>query len=506
LAESGTDALTEAEETLAEVELIDSEEVGDTANLDATAESTEEAEAETTDATATDTPATTAKAWYQEFLDDPKRLAIAGIGAVGLLGVIGTLLFRRKRKDSEVSGLDDFDRAGFDDDDFDSTRSGISASGVGLAGAAGAVGVAAASAEDPHDITIAKGDIPPVDETPVDLDGVPVNNDDTIAEVDVYLAYGLHGQAEELLGKAIDRNPDNPEYAAKLLQIFHAQGNGDAFHANAVDFHQRFGGDRSPEWTEITAMGVELKPEEPLYSAAHQVVDPASAQTGIGTSPDGASAQGLNEVELASIDRDLNNSGDDLIGDETLLMDDSIDPAFAFDAGDLDASGDFGSTTDEVAAEANLLAGDNNFDTSGFTQSDAENGRMAGGMRLDDIESSLDDDLSLAEVNDLSESVDDLTLDLDQLSGDLDLDSADLLNPDISDLEIPDLTADNDLLHDPDATVIDDADEIGTMMDLAKAYIDIGDKDSASNALDEIVKSGSPEQVTEAETLLRKIS
>ena len=131
---------------------------------------------------------------------------------------------------------------------------------------------------------------------------------------------------------------------------------------------------------------------------------------------------------------------------------------------------------------------------------------MAGGMRLDDIESSLDDDLSLAEVNDLSESVDDLTLDLDQLSGDLDLDSADLLNPDISDLEIPDLTADNDLLHDPDATVIDDADEIGTMMDLAKAYIDIGDKDSASNALDEIVKSGSPEQVTEAETLLRKIS
>ena len=43
-------------------------------------------------------------------------------------------------------------------------------------------------------------------------------------------------------------------------------------------------------------------------------------------------------------------------------------------------------------------------------------------------------------------------------------------------------------------------------MDLAKAYIDMGDKDSASNALDEVVKGGSPDQVSEAETLLRKIS
>ena len=45
-----------------------------------------------------------------------------------------------------------------------------------------------------------------------------------------------------------------------------------------------------------------------------------------------------------------------------------------------------------------------------------------------------------------------------------------------------------------------------TMMDLAKAYIDMGDNDSASSALGEIVKSGNPEQRTEAETLLRKIS
>ncbi len=105
-------------------------------------------------------------------------------------------------------------------------------------------------------------------------------------------------------------------------------------------------------------------------------------------------------------------------------------------------------------------------------------------------------------------SAEDLTLDLDQLSGDLELDTSELLNADLSDLDLPDLSADNDLLIDDavGGASVESADEMDTMLDLAKAYIDMGDKDSASSALGEIVKSGSPEQVTEAETLLRKIS
>ena len=114
--------------------------------------------------------------------------------------------------------------------------------------------------------------------------------------------------------------------------------------------------------------------------------------------------------------------------------------------------------------------------------------------------------MSLDDLDGLTESVDDLTLDLDQLSGDIELDSAELLNADLSDLDFPDLTADNELLLDSTGSFGDGADEMDTMMDLAKAYIDMGDKDSASSALGEIVKSGSPEQVTEAETLLRNIS
>ena len=42
--------------------------------------------------------------------------------------------------------------------------------------------------------------------------------DDTFKEVDVYLAYGLYGQAEKLLAKAIEQNPNNSKLADMLLE------------------------------------------------------------------------------------------------------------------------------------------------------------------------------------------------------------------------------------------------------------------------------------------------
>jgi len=81
----------------------------------------------------------------------------------------------------------------------------------------------------------------------------------------------------------------------------------------------------------------------------------------------------------------------------------------------------------------------------------------------------------------------------------MELDSTELLDDSIN------LPSNDDTLLSG-AAGLDSVDEMDTMMDLAKAYIDMGDNDSASSALDEIVKSGSPQQVSEAETLKRKIS
>ncbi|MDH3452763.1 MAG: hypothetical protein OEN20_10100, partial [Gammaproteobacteria bacterium] len=56
------------------------------------------------------------------------------------------------------------------------------------------------------------------------------------------------------------------------------------------------------------------------------------------------------------------------------------------------------------------------------------------------------------------------------------------------------------------ADVLDEGDEVETMLDLAKAYLDMGDSDSASSALEEIIAAGNDRQRQEAQELLHKIS
>ena len=525
--DSGTNALTEAGETLGEVELFSPD---DAENISATdAQIDEQAAA----ATAVGDASNETRSWYQDFLDDPKRMAIAGIGGLGLLGVLGTLFFRRKRRedDSDDAMLDAIDQAEFADHspaapDLTAASAGGRLDNSAAFAAAGAAGVAGAASgafgnevdnatdrfdnasgddvehEHEHDTTIALG------ASPVDpLQGLneshqvdAIDKDDTISEVDVYLAYGLHGQAEELLTKAIERKPENQDYAGKLLQTYHAQGNGDAFHHAASDFHQRFGGDSNPEWPGIASMGSELRPNDPLYASSVGAVGRVSS--------DGSETMGEEDFfssqssdDAGSVSRDFAQHAEavDFIDeDESPIMDESIDPAFAFDEGDLEATGDFSTVAEELTAEND----DGSIDFPNFEQS----GSAANQNLEEELSLASDGTMSLDDLDGLTESVDDLTLDLDQLSGDLELDSAELLSADLSDLDIPDLTSENELLLDSTGAFGDGTDEMDTMMDLAKAYIDMGDKDSASSALGEIVKSGSPEQVTEAETLLRNIS
>ena len=582
--DSGANALTDAGVELGDVELFEEEPVVDGG------QSNEAAQPFQT------TPPAEPTVWYQDLLAQPQKLAIAGVGLLAALGVAGTLLWRRRRNDDDVEevgfGEDvdfidedeaaelqgDITRHGFDDvdefDDFGEVGSGTVAAAAAATAGAGAV---AASSFDDFDEEVSTQNFDAsaafdadgeADLTNLDFGAESddseeaLDKDDTISEADVYLAYGLHGQAEELLNKAIEKNPNQQEYTEKLLQTYHAQGNGDGFVDAAKNFHARFGGEMNPEWAGIAAMGAELKPDEPLFeSAGSEVASMGSDFTtdaGKLTEDDFLPASDLDEsmgavnrsIDASNIEDDLpeldvaaeDNGGFDLgapaaaVGaaataavatgaaaftsakdsvsdavsdsldfdvDETELMDQSLDPAFAFDEADLEATGDFSQIADELAEEA----GDG-IDFASFDDTLAVD--TSGGLLDDTVadEDGLGAALTMDELDDVIGTADDLTLDLDQLSGDLELDSAELMNSDLSDIDLPDLSMGNELDAD-DLTAqsaSNDEDAMETMLDLAKAYIDMGDKDSASSALDEIVKSGNPAQVTEAETLLRKIS
>lgn len=514
--------------------------------------------------------------WYTELLQKYGKWIVIGLGALSALGLGFLLLGKRRKKDDDrldfeddveffdeeddgvqlhAEGVDEFEAAG---------SSGIgSAVATGVAGAAAVGGVAAvrANADESETDVALDAHMNAMDETNVQEN---LDADDTISEVDVYLAYGLHGQAEELLAKAIERDPDNSEYALKLLQTQHAQGNSDAFAEGAESYHERFGGEGSPEWGSVCEMGYDLQPNNSLFASSETTVE--SVGMGDFNAPklaDNDFSTGDDAQIDASVSRDFGDASDAPVdANESDLMDQSLDPAFAFDETDLEATGDFSQIANEIASEevnvsADSLAGDNSLDFPGFDAEEAVGDKLggiadtakdklggiggvgagigglaAGGAALagglgskaasakDSASEMFDDALSLDDLdvggaaNDGVQNLaqgsvsEDLTLDLDQLSGDLELDGTDLLDDasaSVDSLEMPDLTSDNDLISD-NVGGLDSSDEMDTMMDLAKAYIDMGDKDSASSALGEIVKSGNPAQVSEAETLLRKIS
>ncbi len=520
--------------------------------------------------------------WYSNLFSNPIKAIALGVGGLALLGLLATLLLRRRGRYDE----DEFD---YDDEEFDIDEDGFAASGAGefdenfdneidtdfrepeqgdkssRAGLAAGGGAAAAAMAATAAATAGRDD-------EADL---TASADDTISEADVYLAYGLHGQAEELLTKAIDQSPDNADYQHKLLQTYHAQGEAASFDQAAAAYAQQFG-TSDEHWNEISTMGQELNGSNSLYTGA--------AVTGA------AAADLDSSFSAGEFDASAGFSGD---ADESALMDQSLDPGFAFDESDLEATGDFTSIAEEVKQELGDVGGDlsgnlgsvespdfnvPSADTDGLTDKISGAGKavtgglgaaaagIAGAVGLsggkDDAASpddamgdSFGDTLSepmfeSSELGGLGDGIstdavteglgldadalgdrtlefdsldvdntldsataagasaaEELTLDLEQLTGDIDLENTELVGSGLDltqELEIPDLTSDNSLLSDA-SSALGNNDEVDTMMDLAKAYVDMGDRDSAASALDEIIKTGNPAQRAEAEGLLRKI-
>ena len=54
--------------------------------------------------------------------------------------------------------------------------------------------------------------------------------------------------------------------------------------------------------------------------------------------------------------------------------------------------------------------------------------------------------------------------------------------------------------------LLQESDEIGTKLDLARAYMDMGDPDGARGILEEVIEEGNDEQKTEAESLISQIA
>jgi pilus assembly protein FimV len=95
---------------------------------------------------------------------------------------------------------------------------------------------------------------------------------DPLAEADFHMAYGLYDQAAELVQVAAKREPQRRDLKLKLVEIFFVWGNRERFLEVAREMHATRAQAEPGEWDKIQIMGRQLTPDEPLFAGAAATV------------------------------------------------------------------------------------------------------------------------------------------------------------------------------------------------------------------------------------------
>ena len=320
------------------------------------------------------------------------------------------------------------------------------------------------------------------------LANVHTDEVDPVAEAEVYLAYGRDETAEEILKDAVAKHPQRQELKIKLLEIYFHRKDVKAFETLAEEVYAAVSGKGGKLWEKVEDMGSKLSPANPMFrgtspAGVTQGHVAAAAITGAPTeivSPPAALAP------EAALDFDL---GAPAVTTEIKKEEPSFD--LDFDLGDIKPSAPKKAEPTSFPAAAKPA-------TSGL---DAELKPFDLGAPADNL---VDFDLGKpgtgpgAAAPPMGKNLDTGASTGDDFSLDLGMDI---------------ITAEPDAT--PAAVKASAApasegqqqrwDEAATKLDLARAYIDMGDADGARSILEEVTAEGNPEQKKQAQDLVAQI-
>jgi len=311
---------------------------------------------------------------------------------------------------------------------------------------------------------------------------------DPIAEAEVYLAYGRDETAEEILKEAVVKNPERQELKLKLLEIYHQRNDVGAFETLAEELYAALAGRGGKVWTKVEEMGRKLNPENPMFRGGAPAERRADDRS---TSPPAASAMFAGGAGAA-----------------TAI---AASPGAATDAMELDANFDFDAGSPAASPSAPAASDDFNIDF-GSPEPAAPTAAVEfvpstpapSAVKQDDGLDGLDLDRAFAD-------------NVVEFSG-----SA-ASAPVAEELGVA-TAADDEIKWELDAPVAEAApapvesqasgaggdqqqwDETATKLDLAKAYIDMGDAEGARSILDEVLAEGNEDQKRQAAQLATQIA
>ena len=471
-------------------------------------------------------------------LNNPMLLAAAGGGLLLIAALIGLIIKRRKAA-AETGGpvitsdLDDLESLADDIAETESDAEEVVVESLAGDDSAGREKSKKGFDSDATMVLDSAEDTVITDESTSAAAQEDEPRDDVIAEADVYLAYGIYQQAEELLTQAIADNPDREDYRVKLAETHYASKNAEAFAEVASEIKKRAASDDTPAWKKVMVMGQDLCADNPMFQGSMVGgLDVGSLTPGApemdfdlgidegaesGASPDLDSSLDNESLELPELD-----GGFDAVVDEEDTAVDELE----FDLSDT------GAVEEEVVADdefsLDIDASELDIDIKeGAAESDEES------IELGDIDLGLDDeadaaDDELMDVSDLDFGLEDTSTatEAEAVEEEISLDLSDEESLEIDSLDTGideeleatpageaeelastssdaygELTDEDDF----DLSSLDDVDEISTKLDLARAYLDMGDNEGSRGILEEVLAEGNDEQKEEANELMSKL-
>ncbi|MGE0622505.1 MAG: FimV/HubP family polar landmark protein [Pseudomonadales bacterium] len=320
---------------------------------------------------------------------------------------------------------------------------------------------------------------------------------DVIGEADIYIAYGRYPQAIGLLLGVLEDEPERNDVRLKLLEVYAESGERAAFDEHmaslieycddeealltARELENKFG----EETVSLDDMMAEERATATVETPAEEARDTLESIEFESTRADaGESAEAedtsldfeleLDELETAADggheEREEDGAGDQLGGD--LGIDFNPDEAEADAQAEEDRGIEFSSSSDEIS----LDDFDTEDDSGRDTLQQAAAGRRGQSAQAD-LEEEADGDLALETLSeDESDPLDELEFE----------------------------TATSGRTED-DFEFEDEGDSANTKLDLARAYIDMGDADGARDILKEVLDEGNSDQQQKARAMLESL-
>jgi len=378
-----------------------------------------------------------------------------------------------------------------------------------------------------------------------------IETSDPLAEADFHMAYGLYDQAADLVQLAARREPQRRDLKLKLLEIFFVWGNRDRFLEVARDLSASRAQAQAGEWDKILIMGKQMAPDDALFAGAihgsgsesldmelqrtHASIDmdlvggegPAPDLDLTGRSPKIESEGGLDFI----LDEPVRGGEDDSTALSATLETTletrrprpvpSDDPTaevaiedLGLDVGDFVGFDDLEQQVDDLLTRPSAKVEDTIERPTlvrGAPEPEEDLLSSTSIMRAD-----------AAELVDATREVEAGFIDLSDATSELPMMTGELPTIEAPTLESPTMEAPTIEAPTIEATAIDATgvlrqvdfpldeesatmSEVGTKLDLARAYIDMGDPEGARSILDEVLKEGGAVQKQEAERLMASL-